>query len=242
MKAIILCAGYATRLYPLTKNVPKALLPIKDKPIINYIVDEINTIPAIDSIYVISNDIFYNQFVEWEKNTSSKIPISILNDFTVDNETRLGAIGDINLCINTYSIDDEALIIAGDTLFNFKLLDFFNSYLTHGKDCVCAKQFDDKSTLQNFAVATIDSNNIITDLVEKPIEPKSDIAVFASYIYTKNTMKLFKTYLDEGHNKDAPGYFLEYLYKKNDVYAFTFEGECIDIGTLESYNKVKNGV
>lgn len=242
MKAIILCAGYATRLYPLTENMPKALLPIADKPIINYIVDEINTIPEIDSIYLISNNVFYNQFVEWEKNTSSAKPIFILNDFTVDNETRLGAIGDINLCINTYSIDDDALIIAGDTLFNFKLSDFYNSYLIHKKDCVCAKQIEDKNTLEHFAVATLDNNNIITNLVEKPKQPKSDIAVFASYIYTKDTMKLFKTYLDEGHNKDAPGYFLEYLYKKNDVYAFTFEGECIDIGTLESYNKVKDGI
>ncbi len=240
MKALILCAGYATRLYPLTKNFPKALLPIRNKPLINYIVDEINTISEITDIYVISNDVFYNHFIDWKSSVSSPTPIHILNDNTTNNDNRLGAIGDINLCINNYSINDDVLIVAGDTLFDFKLLDFYKNYKEHNKDSVCVKKFDDIEFLKRVAVASTNENNIITNLVEKPQNPESDIAVFATYIYTKNTVSLFKEYLDKGNNKDAPGYFLEYLYKIKDVYAFEVDGQCIDIGTLESYEQVKD--
>lgn len=239
MKAIILAAGYATRLYPLTKDMPKALLEVQNKAIIDYILDEINLISDIDEVFVISNAVFYDKFLEWKDSATRIKPVTILNDNTHNNEERLGAIGDISLLINTFHIDEDVLIIAGDNLFDFKLTDFYDSYKSHLKDCVCVKKYDNKEELKSFAVASISDKNIITDLVEKPQNPKSDIAVFATYIYTKDTVKLFQKYLDEGHNKDAPGYFLEYLYKIKDVFAYEFSGNCIDIGTLSSYEYVK---
>ncbi len=240
MKAIILAAGYATRLYPITKDTPKPLLPICGKPIINYLVEEINEIDCIDSIYVISNGVFFNQFEEWKNNTTSRATIHILNDNTFDNDTRLGAIGDINLCINNYKIDDDVVIIAGDNLFDYKLSDFYNEFLKQNKDSVCVKKLDNIETLKGFAVASVNEDNIITNLIEKPKEPQSNIAVYATYIYKKDTLPLFKKYLDEGNNKDAPGYFVEYLYTIKNVYAYEFNGNCIDIGTIDSYNSVKD--
>lgn len=240
MKAIILAAGYATRLYPLTKDMPKALLPVCGKPIIDYIVDEINTLDDVDSIFVISNDVFYKQFLDWKDTVISKKDIFLLNDKTRNNETRLGAIGDISLCIDTFNIDDDVLIVAGDNLFNFSLKDFYESYKIKNLDSVCVKKIDNKNELKNFAVASLDDNDIILNLVEKPENPMSDIAVFATYIYKKDTIKLFKEYLYNGNNKDAPGHFLEYLYKFKNVYGYKFSGDCFDIGTLEAYENVKD--
>ena len=128
MKAIILVAGYATRLYPLTINMPKALLPINKKPIIDYIVDEINTVDDIDEIYVVSNHKFADQFEKWAQNHKSVQKISVLDDGTETEETRRGAIGDILYTIDNYNIDDEVMIIAGDTFFTYKLKDYYNFY------------------------------------------------------------------------------------------------------------------
>lgn len=240
MKAIILCAGYATRLYPLTKHTPKPLLQVKGKAIIDYIVDEICTIDDVTDIYVISNGLFYDQFLEWSIYANCSKSVHILNDFTTSNEGRLGAIGDINLCIDSFAIDDDLLIIAGDNLFDFSLLDAYNKFKQKNKDLLCVKRLESKEQLRNFAVATVNSNNVITNIIEKPEQPESNIACFATYFYKKDTVSLFKKYLDEGNNKDAPGYFVEYLHKIKEVYAYEFDGNCYDIGTLEAYNEIKD--
>ncbi len=240
MKAIILVAGYATRLYPLTKDKPKALLPVCGKGIIDYILDEINTITEIDEIYVVSNKIFYDQFLMWKNSANTDKKLSVLNDGTVDNEGRLGAIGDINLAIDSYKIDDDLLIIAGDNLFNYKLGDFVKFFNENKKDCVCGKESDNVEMLKSFAVATLDDNNKILDLEEKPSEPKGNIAIYATYLYKRETLPLFKKYLDDGNNKDAPGYFVEWLYKRQDVLAYKFFGDCVDIGTFDAYMKIKD--
>lgn len=128
MKAIILAAGYATQLYPLTKNQPKALLPIGNKPIIDYIVEEIETIKEVDQSIVISNDRFYNHFVDQASNREFKVPVKVINDNTTSDDDKLGAIGDINLVLNEEKIDDDVLIVAGDNYFTFKLKDFNDYY------------------------------------------------------------------------------------------------------------------
>ncbi len=240
MKAIILVAGYATRLYPLTKDKPKALLPVRGKGIIDYILDEINTISEIDEVYVVSNKIFYDQFLQWSTNANTDKKLLVLNDGTVDNEGRLGAIGDISLAIDSYKIDDDLLIIAGDNLFNYKLSSFVDFFNENKKDCVCGKELDNVEMLKSFAVATLDENNKILELEEKPKEPKSNIAIYATYLYKKETLPLFKKYLDDGNNKDAPGYFVEWLYKVQDVLTYKFLGECIDIGTFDAYMDIKD--
>ena len=238
MKAIILVAGYATRLYPLTLNMPKALLPINKKPIIDYIVDEINTVEAIDRIYVVSNHKFASHFQSWADGHKSKTPIEILDDGTATEETRRGAIGDILFTIQEKKIDDEIMVIAGDNFFTYRLMDYYNFYRKMDSDCVCVKEFDDMELLKQFGVALLDENKKVVDIEEKPQKPKSNTAVYATYIYKRDTIPLFETYISEGNKPDAPGYFVEWLYKRRDVYAYTFAEECYDIGTPKSYEDV----
>lgn len=238
MKAIILAAGYATRLYPLTLKMSKCLLKINNKPIIDYIVEEINKIPTIDTIYLITNGLFANDFYKWHKNTTSLIPIHIVDNNTMSEDEKLGAIGDINFCINSNNINEDTLIIAGDTFFNFSLKSFYDYFKTNNKDCVCVKEIYEKEKLKRFAVATLESNKIV-NLIEKPQYPSSNTAVYAVYLYKKETIEMFKKYIEDGNNKDAPGFFLEWLYKIKDVLAYKINGECFDIGTLQSYEEVE---
>lgn len=238
MKGIILAAGYATRLYPLTLKTPKPLLPIGGKPIINYIAEELCTIEEIDEIFVITNGKFAKDFYKWESENKFSKKIKVIDDKTMTEEDRLGAIGDIEFVIEREKIDDELLIIAGDNFFTYRLKDYYNFYRRKNCDCVCVKKIEDKSKLTQMGVAILDGENRLVEIQEKPEKPKSDTAVFASYIYTKKTCGLFKTYLEEGNKPDAPGYFLEWLYKKDEIYAYVFDGECYDIGTPESYKEV----
>jgi len=238
MKAIILAAGYATRLYPLTKDNPKPLLPVAGRPMINYITNELETLGALDMIYVVTNHKFAGRFYDWAKTYDGKKQIKIIDDGTTDEDSRLGAIGDINFCIESEAIDEELLIIAGDNLFTFSLRDYYDFYLKKGADCVCAKRVSDYEYLKQLAVAVTDDAGRILELVEKPPAPPSNLGVYASYIYTKDTAGLFKTYLSEGNKPDAPGYFVQWLYKRRDVFVYVMDGECYDIGTHAMYDEV----
>ena len=238
MKAIILAAGYATRLYPLTLNQPKALLPIANKPIIDYIVDEIEGISKVDELIVISNEKFYPHFCEWKDNRKSRLNITVLNDKTTDDTNKLGAVGDMQFAIETLGIDDEILVMAGDNIFTFKLTDFYDEYVAKNADMILVKEINEIEELRRMANVIVDDNMKVIDMEEKPQNPKSNIAAFASYIYKKDTVKMIKQYLDEGNNPDAPGFFPSWLHKKKDVYAYKFEGECYDIGTPKSYKEV----
>jgi len=238
MKVILLLAGYATRMYPLTENQPKALLPIKGKAVIDYIIDEINKIPGIDKIYAVTNSRFYTNFANWAKTAPTSIPIEVLDDGTNDNETRRGAIGDIMFTITEKNIDDDLFIVAGDNFFTFPLKEQYDIFHKTGCDTIAGKEIDDIEKLRAFAVAKLDEKGKVIDLVEKPPNPESNLAIFATYFYTKETAKLFKKYLDEGNNKDAPGFFPQWLHKFKDVYAYKMNGDCYDIGTIEMYEKM----
>ena len=243
LKAIILAAGYATRLYPLTINTPKALLPINNIPIITHITKELNKIKEVDHIFVVSNSKFVSDFCNWQAETQniSSIPITIIDNGTSSAEERRGAIGDMYYAINTESIvNEDIIVIAGDNYFTYDLEKYYNFYKSVNEDCVCVKKVSNKNLLSQFAVATIDKNNKIIELEEKPQVPKSDTAVYASYIYKEETVELIKKYLDEGNNPDSPGYFIEWLYKIKDVMAYKIEGECYDIGTFESYEEAQS--
>lgn len=238
MKAIILAAGYATRLYPLTKDRPKALLPIADRPIIDYIIDEIETISEINQIYIASNDKFYGHFEDWKKNKESRCILTVVNDGTTGDENKLGAIGDIDYIIKKEKITEDLLVIAGDNFFTFKLLDFYKFYEKVNKDCILVKKIDSLKDLRRMGVALLDKDSRVLDMEEKPQNPKSNLAVYAAYIYSADTLPLFHKYIEDGFNPDAPGFFPSWLHKVKDVYAYEFTGDCYDIGTVESYNEV----
>lgn len=238
MKAIILAAGYAQRLHPLTENKSKALLSLAGKPIISHIVESLHKINKIDEIFIVTNDKFYNDFAAWqEKEQFSNV--EIINDGTTDEDNKLGAIGDINFVIKKKGIDDDLFIVAGDSFFTFELRDFYEFYLTVGSDSVCVAELEDINLLRRFATATTNEHGVITELVEKDPNPKSNLGVYAIYIYQKDSVHKFSEYLSTNNSHDAPGYFLQWLYDKKDVYAYKIYGEILDIGTLASYKEAQ---
>lgn len=240
MKCILLCAGYATRLFPLTENFPKALLEIEEgKPLLDYIIDEVNTIDEIDSIYLVTNDRYAKHFDTWASAKNNEKPITVLNDHTTNNDNRLGGVGDLNYTIEQANIDEDIIVIAGDNLFTYKLIDLMNYYKQVKAPVAVTKELNDINLLRRFAVAKCDENDRIIDLVEKPANPESNLGVYATYIYPKEILKAVKAYLKEGNNPDAPGYFLEYVVKNYPTYAFKFHGECYDVGTHESLDQVR---
>lgn len=238
MKAILLVAGYATRLYPLTLNTPKALLPINGKAIADYIIDQIEKISDVDEIYVVTNHKFADDFEKWASEHKCKKPIYVLDDGTTTEETRRGAIGDILYTIDQKKIDDDVMIIAGDNFFTYSLEDYYNFFREKKSDCVCVKEFNNKKMLKQFGIALLDEEGKVIDIEEKPENPKSNNVVYAAYMYTKETVKLFRQYIAEGNKPDAPGNFVVWLYTRKPVYAYKFAEECYDIGTPESYKTV----
>ena len=238
MKAIILSAGYATRLYPLTQNMPKGLLPIGEKSILDFITDQIETISEINEMFIISNHKFFHHFDQWAHTRQTRLAVTVLDDHTTDDSNKLGAIGDIWFTIEHAQIDEDVLIVAGDNFFTFPLDDYLAFYRKIQRDCILVKEIEDISELRRMANVILDDDGRVLDMEEKPKEPKSHYAAFASYIYQKDTLPLIKQYLEEGHNPDAPGFFPSWLHKIKPVYAYRFEGECYDIGTHESYHEV----
>lgn len=238
MKCILLCAGYATRLFPLTQNFPKALLEVGGRAILDYTLDEVNAIDEIDHIYLVTNAKYTPHFEEWAKAKNNIKPITVFNDGTTNNDDRLGAIGDMQFTIDKAGIDDDILVLATDNLFTFKLKDFVNFYKTKNAPSVCVRKEDDMNLLKRVGVAKLDEDMKIIDFVEKPAEPQSKYAVYAEYIYPKNVLPMIKTYLDEGNSCDAPGNLVAYMYKKLPTYAYSFNGVCYDVGTHEALAQV----
>ena len=234
MKCIFLCAGYATRLFPLTENFPKALLKVGGRALLDYILDEVNSLDEVDEIYLVTNAKYTPHFESWAKEKNNIKPITVINDGTYTNDDRLGAIGDINFTIEKCNINDDVLIIAGDNLFTFKLREFVDFYKAKTAPSVCVREETDINLLKRVGVAVLDDSNKILDFEEKPAEPKSKYAVYAEYIYPKEILPVFKEYLAEGNSNDAPGNFVAYLYKKMPTYAYPFKGECYDVGTHDA--------
>lgn len=239
MKAVILAAGYATRLYPLTENMPKPLLPIGGKPILEYILEDVSNIPVVDGIIIITNHKFYKQFEEWEKGFSCRLSISILDDGTLTNDTRLGAIRDIQLAIEIKSLDEDILVLAGDNIYDFSLKGFVDFFLQRQRDCIMVHEEKDMDKLRKTGTAEISDDYKVVSFEEKPAFPKSYYAVPPFYIYRKDTLPLFSQYLSEGNNPDAPGNFIAWLCRVGDVDAYLMEGHRYDIGDMASYEEAK---
>lgn len=240
MKCILPCAGYATRLYPLTENFPKALLDIEEnKPLLNYTIEEINRIDEIDEIFLITNDRFYEIFKKWADEINNKKPIYVVNDHTTCNDDRLGTIGDLEYLINTRNIDDDLLIVLGDNLFDFSLRPFVDFAKQKHSFVVGGQTENDKNLLMNLGVIEADSDLRVIGFEEKPAEPKGNIKSLGIYFYPKETIPVIKQYLEEGNRPDAPGYFVSYLYSRQNVYTYPFEGTWFDIGSPSALEQVR---
>lgn len=237
MKCLILAAGYATRLYPLTENFPKPLLTVQDKTILDWLIDDIDSLGTVDEYVVISNHKFAHHFIEWASDKKQKI--TVVDDGTSTNETRLGAVRDIQFAIDECSLDDDMLIIAGDNLLDFSLTKFIVYAKNKGTSCIMRYFEASEQKLKKCGVAEVDENDKIIRLTEKPAEPKSNWACPPFYYYTREDARLVKKGIENGCGVDAPGSYIAWLCTQTTVHAMEMPGNRYDIGNLESYENVQ---
>ena len=237
MKCLILAAGYATRLYPLTENFPKPLLKVGDKTILDWLIDDIDSVGLVEEYVVITNHKFADCFRTWCASKRQKI--TIVDDGTTTNENRLGAVRDIQFAIDELCIDDDMLVLAGDNLLDFSLTKFILYAKQKNASCIMRYFEPSREKLQKTGVAEVDEQDKIIRLTEKPANPNSNWACPPFYYYTKEDARLVKEGIEAGCGVDAPGSYIAWLCTKTQVYAMEMPGKRYDIGNLESYERVQ---
>ena len=237
MKCLVLAAGYATRLYPLTENFPKPLLEVKGKTILDWLLDDLDKSGKINEYIIVSNHKFIDSFIKW-KDEKQLNNITLLDDGTMSNETRLGAVADINLVIEKLHIKEELMVIAGDNLLDFSLCEFIDYFEKKNNTCVMRYFEENKEKIKKSACLLIDASDKVLNMEEKPSDPKSNWCSPAFYIYSKEAVKEVSLAIENGCSIDAPGSFIACLYNKLPVYAMEMKGHRYDIGTLENYQNI----
>ena len=238
MKCVILAAGYATRLYPLTENFPKPLLKVGDKTILDWLIDDIDTLGMVDEYVVISNHKFAHHFDAWAKEKQQHIVV--VDDGTSSNETRLGAVCDVQFAIDQLRLDDEMLVIAGDNVLDFSLTKFIAYAREKQTSCIMRYYEAEEKKLVKCGVVEIDDQDRILSMEEKPAQPKSHWCYPPFYVYSKADAKRVKEAIEGKEcGTDAPGSFIAWLSSKTDVYAMEMPGSRYDIGNLQSYEQVQ---
>ena len=237
MKAIILAAGYATRLYPLTENFPKPLLPVGGKSILDWLIDDLKD--SIDEFIVVTNHKFADIFREWAERlcTEGTGAIRIIDDGTMTNDTRLGAVRDIQLAAE--GLDGDVLVMAGDNVLTFSLVPFLHYAKDKKTSCVMCHEEENIEALRKTAVITVDDDDIITSYEEKPAEPLGHLAVPPFYIYRAEDLRRIPEALNSGCSADAPGSFAAWLSRQTPMHAWKMTGRRHDIGDMKSYEEVR---
>jgi len=241
MKALILAAGYATRLYPLTKKYPKPLLEVKGRPIIDYIIDKLEVVDEINEIYVVTNSKFIGNFNRWVKTAESSKKITLINDQTKNNQDRLGAIGDINFVVKKGKIKEDLLVIGGDNLFSGSLRGFLDvSRKSATLTRIGLYRLKRKKDASNYGVAKLDRSKKVIGFAEKPAHPESNLVAMCLYYLPKKHLNLINVYMrDEKRKADATGSYIAWLKSKADVYGYVFSGSWFDIGDYKYLNTAK---
>lgn len=237
MKCLILAAGYATRLYPLTENFPKPLLKIGEKTILDWLLEDIHTSGAVDEYIVISNHKFAHHFTDWAKGHT--LPITVADDGTSTNETRLGAVCDIQFAVEQQKLDDDLLIIAGDNVLDFSLVRFINYAAEKNASCVMRYYEADEQRLKKSGVAELGEGERLLSLEEKPAQPKSHWCTPPFYYYKKEDVKRIPEAIADGCGTDAPGSLVAWMCRHSVMYSMEMPGSRYDIGNLASYEAVK---
>ena len=237
MKCLILAAGYATRLYPLTENFPKPLLKVGEKTILDWLFDDIEESKLVDEYIVISNHKYAHHFCNWAKTKPYKI--TVLDDDTECNDTRLGAVKDIQFAIETLKLDGDMLVIAGDNVLDFSLVKFIRYAMEKKTSCIMRYFEENSEKLKKCGVITIDENDLVTHMVEKPADPPSHWCCPPFYYYTRQDSKRIADGIAAGCGTDAPGSYIAWLCSVTDVHAMEMPGKRYDIGNLASYEQVQ---
>ena len=238
MKCIILAAGYATRLYPLTKNFPKPLLKVGDRSLLDWLLDDIDAAGVMDEYVLVTNHRFAEIFREWAGGRDW--PVTVLDDGTSDNESRLGAVRDIQFAVESQDIRDDVLVIAGDNLLDFSLAPFIRFGLEADCSCVMCYEENDPARQKRTAIVTLDGENTVTSYEEKPATPRGNLAVPPFYIYRARDVRRIPEALAEGCGHDAPGSFAAWLSRQTPMKAWRMPGNRYDVGSLESYERIRD--
>jgi glucose-1-phosphate thymidylyltransferase len=237
MKILILGAGYATRLYPLTLSQPKPLLPVAGKPMIEYVLDNLAPIGGIDRVYVVTNAKFAGHFQKWSDSyraSKTKLDFTIVNDGSTDDSNKLGAIGDMHLVITKEKIEDDLIVVAGDNLFSQSLEDFGRCCRQRNAPVLAVYDVGSLEEITKFNSISMDADGKITFFEEKPKKPTTTVTGIALYYYPKSTLPMIRQYVTEGNNPDQPGRLVQWLYQRTPVYTWTVPGIWFDIGSKES--------
>ncbi len=237
MKCLILAAGYATRLYPLTENFPKPLLKVQDKTILDWLLEDIHRSGRVDEYVIISNHKYAEHFRTWT--AGHPLRIIVLDDGTESNETRLGAVRDIQFAIDTLHLEDDLFVIAGDNLLDFSLTEFMDYQQQKGTTCVMRYWEPDENRLHKAGVAEIDTEDRIIRMEEKPVNPRSHWCTPPFYIYQAADVPFVREGIESGCGTDAPGSFIAWLSNQTVVHAWEMPGRRFDIGNLASYEEVQ---
>ena len=233
MKCLILAAGYATRLYPLTENFPKPLLKVGEKTILDWLIDDITASGEVDGFVLISNHKFASAFLDWAPDG-----VVVVDDGTSTNETRLGAVRDIQYAIEQLGLDEDLLVIAGDNVLDFSLGAFLRYVHSKGTSCVMRYYEPDEARLHKSAVVEVDAQDRILSMEEKPAAPKSHWCCPPFYYYSCADARRIGEAIASGCPTDAPGSLAAWLAARTPVHAMEMPGHRYDIGNLESYKQV----
>ena len=237
MKAILLGAGYGTRLYPLTKDTPKTLLSIAGRPMVEWILERLSKVEGLDSVALVTNDRFAPHHERWAAGYKGALPVTIVNDGTRTDATKLGAVGDLRFTRDRLKLDDDLLVVAGDNLFEFDPAEFVRFFRAKQAPAVALKDLKGSPLLSRYSVVTLDDSQRITDFEEKPPRPKTSLISICLYAFPRKTLALMDEYIAEGGNPDAPGYYIQWLTKRTATYGWAFDAAWFDIGDLDSYNQ-----
>lgn len=237
MKNIVIAAGYATRLGELTKNFPKPLLKIGENTILGRMLDDIDKIPEIDEHIIITNHKFAGIFEEWASKQNYTKPVTIVDDGTETNDTRLGAVCDLLFAMDKLKIDDDMLVVAADNILFFSFQEFVDFAKAKGTSCIMCHAQPSIEKLQRTGVIVLDDNDKVLNMEEKPKEPKSHWAVPPFYIYLKKDLEKVRHSVENGCGKDAPGNLAHYMVEQVDMHAWKMTAGRFDIGSLDTYKE-----
>lgn len=233
MDAVVLAGGYATRLWPITKDRPKMFLPVGDETVIDRVFKQLETDDRIERVYVSTNVRFEEDFRDHLDQADFEKPELSVEDTTEEDE-KLGVVGALAQLVEREGIDEDLLVIAGDNLFSFQIADFLDFFASRGEPCLAAYDVGSIDRAKHYGVLELDDERV-TDFQEKPERPASTLVSVACYAFPADTLTAMESYLAEDNNPDEPGWFIAWLQTRQPVYAFSFSGSWFDIGTPESY-------
>lgn len=240
MKCIMLAAGYATRLWPLTKNQPKALLDLNGKAMIEFPLRKVEELEEVDEVIVVTNEKFYKGFKDWANKIESRVKITVVNDKTIENESKLGAIGDLQYAIKEAGINDDVLVVNADNIFDFSLKPTMDYFKEKKKTVLTVMDLaQDMESVKKSGVVEMNEEGKVTSFEEKPEEPKSTIVSLGIYFYPAEAIKKIDEYMDQGKNPDKIGHLNQFLAETDEVYGYAETGQWEDIGTIEGLEEAR---